>query len=86
MIFIEDTISVPGRKEVPCGGLQILYDRRRFVSHIDPQFSMGPIVVRFGGENGTYVAQPNFRRWEMLGGFPCTRCNGDVAWYAVGRN
>ena len=49
-------------------------------------FLWGPIVVRFDGEIGTYVAQPNFHRREMLGGFLCTSCNGDVAWYAVGRN
>ena len=33
--------------------------------------------VRCGGDIGTYVAQPNFRRWEMLGGFPRTNSKGN---------
>ena len=28
----------------------------------------------------------NLRRWEILGGFPHTSCNVEVAWCAVGRN
>ena len=38
MIFIEDTISEPDREKIPSQGLQVFYDRRRWIPHIDPQF------------------------------------------------
>ena len=62
----QNTISVPGHKQVPFLGLQVLYDWRRIIPHIDPQFLWGPIYVRCGGEIGTYPTQPSYRRWEIL--------------------
>jgi hypothetical protein len=48
------------------------------ISHVDPQFSMGPMEVRFDGEIGAYTARLNFRRWEMLGVLPRTKHSGVV--------
>ena len=49
-----------------------------------PNFLWGPIIVCCGGEISTYTAQPNFRRWGILGWFPRTNCNGEAVWYAIG--
>jgi hypothetical protein len=43
-------------------------------------------VIRCGGEIGAYIAQPNFRRWEMLEALPRTRHSEEALWYIVGRN
>jgi hypothetical protein len=43
-----------------------------------PNFLWGPIDVCCSGEIGTYTAQPNFRRWEILGRYPHTKCNGEA--------
>jgi hypothetical protein len=41
-----------------------------------PNFLWMSIDVRYGDEIGTYTAQPNFRRWEILDWFPRTNYNG----------
>jgi hypothetical protein len=56
------------------------------ISHVDPQFSMGHMEIRFGGEIDAYTTHPNFRRWEMLEALQRIKYYGEVLWYAVDRN
>jgi len=69
----------------PCEALQVFYDWRRLISHIDPQFPMRAhrCTLRWWDQ---YVAQLNFCRWEILGGFAHSSYNDEVAWNGVGRN
>ncbi|KAJ0443929.1 hypothetical protein HanIR_Chr05g0213471 [Helianthus annuus] len=51
-----------------------------------PSLLCGPIMVRCGGDIGTYTAQPNILRWDRFGSLPETSYNGEYSWLAVGLN
>jgi hypothetical protein len=65
------------------GSRYLMIDGDLYPTYI-PNFLWGPIDVRCGGDIGTYIAQLNFRRWEILGRFPRTNCNRETVLYAVG--
>src|SRR3954468_11002960 len=76
-ILVKNAVSKTGRVTVTCQGVQEPDYGHSLITNVYPRLTERPIADRWGGGIGTYIWQPNLRRWEIFGAEPCASWIGE---------